>query len=93
MNIWSPLCGEIIKCKREPTNKEDKNTIAIMRTDSMGDGEESIIRHIPKNISKDISKFLTLPRCSLEAEVTGKMVNRGVDYGLKIPEENNKSIS
>ena len=58
-NIWSPLYGGVLKCKREPTNKENEYAIAIMRTDSMGDGD-SIVEHIPKNISKVM--FLTLPR-------------------------------
>ena len=32
MDIWNPLIGEILKCKREPTNEADKHAVAIMRS-------------------------------------------------------------
>ena len=38
-----------------------------------------------KNIRKNVSMFLNLPHCSLEAEVVGERVNRGGGYGLGIP--------
>ena len=41
--------------------------------------------HIPKNIGKNVSLFLTLPHCSMEVDILGKRVNRGSGYGLKIP--------
>ena len=34
MNIWSPLIGEILNCKREPSNEVDKYAVAIIRKDS-----------------------------------------------------------
>ena len=54
-----------------------------MRSDSMG--KEFIVGHIPKNISKTSSMFLTVPYTSIEAEVVGKRLNRGGGYGLEIP--------
>ena len=29
--------------------------------------------------------YLSLPRCTLSVEVTGKRINRGAGYGLEIP--------
>lgn len=83
MNIWSPLIGEKLKCQREPTNVEDRNAVAIIKIDSMG--EEFIVGHTPKNICKSVSLFLTLPNCSMEAEVIGKRVNCGGGNQLEIP--------
>ena len=30
VDIWNPLIGEILNCKREPTNVVDKHAVAIM---------------------------------------------------------------
>ena len=48
-------------------------------------GKEFIVWHIPKNISKTSSMFLTVSYTSIEAEVVGKRLNRGGGYGLEIP--------
>ena len=52
MDIWNPLIGEILKCKREPTNGSLDN--------------ESVVRHIPQNISKFSSMFFMIPFISIE---------------------------
>ena len=83
MNIWNPLIGEILKCKREPTNEVDKHAVSIMRSDSLG--KESVVGHIPHSISKFSSMFLTIPSTAIEVEVLGKRLNRGGGYGLEIP--------
>ena len=84
MNIWiSSLIGEFLKCSPEPTNKEDENAVKITRIDSLG--VEVIVGHLPKNISKASSMFLTLPHTSIQTEVVGKRINRGGGYGLEIP--------
>ena len=83
MNIWSPLIGEILNCKREPSNEVDKYAVAIIRKDSWEN--ESIVGHVPENISKCCSMFLTIPNTAIEVQVVGKRVNRGGGYGLEIP--------
>ena len=80
MDICNTVIGEILKCKREPTNEVDKHAVAIMCSDSLG--MESVVGHIPHNISKFSSMFLTIPSTAIEVEVLG---NRGSGYGLEIP--------
>ena len=41
MDIWNPVIGEILKCKREPTNEVDKHAVTIMCSDSLG--KESVV--------------------------------------------------
>ena len=79
MDIWNPVIVEILKCKREPTNEVDKHAVAIMCSGSLG--KESVVGHIPHNISKFSSMFLTIPSTAIEVEVLGKRVNRGSGYG------------
>ena len=45
MDIWNPRIGEILKCKREPTNDVDKHAVAIMRSNSLG--KEKVVGHSP----------------------------------------------
>ena len=78
MDIWNPVIGEILKCKCEPTNEVNKHAVAIMCSDSLG--KESVVGHIPHNISKFSSMFLTIPSTAIEVEVLGKRVNRGSGY-------------
>ena len=59
MNIWSPLVGEILQCRHEPSNEVDENAIAIIRTDSLQ--KESVFGHVPQNISKLCILFLKVP--------------------------------
>ena len=82
MDIWNPVIGEILKCKREPTNEVDKHAVAIICSDSLG--KESVVGHIPHNISNFSSMILTIPSTTIEVEVLGKRVNRGSRYGLEI---------
>ena len=46
--------------------------------------EDRVVCHIHLVISKCISLVLTLPRSFLKTKVTGKRVNRGGGYGLKV---------
>ena len=41
--------------------------------------------HVPKNLSKILNFFLTLPNCAIKWKVTGKHINQGAGYGLEIP--------
>ena len=83
MDIWTPLVGEMLKCMHEPSNEVDENAIAIVRTDSLR--KESIVGHMPQNISKICMLFLKVPNTSITAEVVGERLNRGGGYGLEIP--------
>ena len=44
-----------------------------------------MVGHVPKNISKIVFMFLSLPHCALDIFVTEKRINRGGGYGLEIP--------
>ena len=55
--------------------KEVGNVAAVIRTNSHY--KEVVVGHVPKNISKIVSMFLSLPHCVLDILVTGKRVNRG----------------
>ena len=83
MSIWTPMVGEMLKCMHEPSNEVDKNAIAIIRTDSLR--KESIVGHMPQNISKICMLFLKVPNTSITTKVVGKRLNRGGGYGLEIP--------
>ena len=83
MDIWNLLIEKILKCKREPTSEVHKHAVAIMRSNSFG--EESVVGHIPQNISKFSSMFLMIPFTSIEVEVVDKRLKLGGGYGLEIP--------
>ena len=83
MKIWEAVVGESLKCRKESTNEMDKTAVAVIRTNS--NGEEVVIGHVPKNVSKFVFMFLSLPNCALKIFVTGKRINRGGGYGLEIP--------
>ena len=48
MSMWTPVLGQTLLLKREPTNYKDKNVIAIYLEDG----------HVPYNITPRFSKFL-----------------------------------
>ena len=83
MNIWNPLAGETLKCRQEPSNEVEKNAVAIIRSDSWE--KETIVWHIPQNISKACSMFLKVPNISIEFQVIEKRLNRRGSYRLEIP--------
>ena len=84
MDIWNPLIGMILRCKREPANEMDKHAITIMRSNSLGK-ESSVVGHIPENVSKFSLMFLMTLFTSTEVEVAGKKLNHGGGHGLEIP--------
>ena len=69
MDIWNPLIGEILNCKRESPNDVEKYPVSIMRSSSLG--KESVVGQIPQNISKFSSMFLMIPFTFIEVEVVG----------------------
>ena len=70
LNIWEPLLGECLRCAKEPENEADKHAVAVVRINSRN--EEVVVGHVPKLISMVVSMYLSLPRCTLSVEVTGK---------------------
>ena len=83
INIWEPLVGECLKSRKEPTNEMDKIAFAVIHINFCS--EEVVVEHVPKNMSKILFMFLSLPHCVLDIFVTGKRINRGGGYGLEIP--------
>ena len=61
----------------------NKTPVAVIRINSYG--EEVVVGHVPKNMSKIVINFLYLPHFTLEFFIIGKRINRGVGYGLEIP--------
>ena len=81
LNIWEPLFGECLRCAKEPENEVNNHAVAVVRINSRN--EEVVVGHVPKLMV--VSMYLSLPRCTLSVEVTGKRINRGAGYGLEIP--------
>ena len=51
--VWSPLIAEEnLKCRHEQNNKEDEFAIGVYRNDSE---KETLVGHMPRNISKFIT--------------------------------------
>ena len=74
VKAWSPFLGECLLGKKEPSNGVDKNAVAVIRLHSCG--REEVVGHVPQNISKVVSLYLSLPHFYLELVFTGKHVNR-----------------
>ena len=77
-DVWTPVVGETLLLRREPSNVKDDQAIAVVK-----DGE--VVGHIPYNISATVSHFLSRDCNKAFAEVTGPRVNRGGGYGLEVP--------
>ena len=78
MDIWTPVVGQVVLVKREPTNPKDKNAVALYEDDH-------VVGHVPYNLAPYLSRFLARDVNKAFAEVTGEKVNRGAGYGLEIP--------
>ena len=46
--------------------------------------KERIVGYVPKSLSKIFHQFMKIPNGIIGCQVTGKRVNRGAGYGLKI---------
>ena len=68
---------------KESTNEVDKNTVAMVRTNS--GCKEEVVGHVQQNMSMIESVFQSLPHCALDIFATGKLINRRGEYGLEIP--------
>ena len=81
--VWSLIIGEEnLECRHEEKNEEDEFAIGVYRNDFQ---KETLVGHMPRNISKFVYKFLKLPNSKLSCKVKEKRLNTGVGYGLEIP--------
>ena len=55
----------VLHCKYEPDNIVDKNAVSIIRTYSIG--KDSIVGHLPENISKLCTLFLKVLNTAIRA--------------------------
>ena len=78
IGLWTPAIGEVLLVKPEPTNEKDSNAVAVLK-------EDSIVGHVPRNLSPRLFHFLRRDVNNAFAEVTCQKVNRGAGYGLEIP--------
>ena len=51
MDSWTPVIGETLLLKREPTNPRDKNAVALYKDDA-------VVGHVPYNLAPYLSRFL-----------------------------------
>ena len=51
VRIWKPVLGETVECRREPGNTKDRYAVSVVK-------EDTIIRHLPRKVSKLCSLFL-----------------------------------
>ena len=81
--VWSPIIGKIkLECRHEGKNEEHEFAIGVYPNDFQ---KETLVGHMPRNISKFVYKFLKLPNSKLPCKLKGKRLNRGAGYGLEIP--------
>ena len=73
MDKWTPVIGQTLLVKREPTNHKDKNAVALYEDDC-------IVGHVPFNLAPYLSRFLARDVNKAFAEVTGEKVNRKAGY-------------
>ena len=72
------MIGQVLRLKREPDNCKDKYGVAIFI-------EDCVVGHVPYNLAKCVSQFLSRDANKGFARVTGSKVNRKAGYGLEIP--------
>ena len=76
MNIWNPVDGEILLCKRETKNSHDNNTVSIMHN--------SYGRPCSSEFEQTFFKFIFAAWSTILCIITGKKRNHGVRLGLGI---------
>ena len=75
-DVWDPVIGEIIQCRREPSNKYDNNAVMLFK-------ENLTIGHVPRQIAPYCA-YILLNCGTIEAEVTGRRENQRRN-GLEVP--------
>ena len=51
MEIWTPIQGQTLLVRREPTNSKDNNAVGVFL-------EDIIVGHVPHNLAPRFSQFL-----------------------------------
>ena len=69
MEIWTPVMGEILVVKIEPTNRHNIHAVAIYR-------DAETVDHVPYNLAPRMSAFLMRENEAFE-KIAGAKVNRG----------------
>ena len=64
--MWSPVVGETLWLKREPTDLRDRCA--------------TVVGHVPYNLAPRFSQFILRDVNKAFAKVTGQKVNRGAGY-------------
>ena len=59
MKVWSPLLGECLFDKKKTSNGVGKNAVAMICLNSFR--KEEVVGHVPQNISKVVSLYLSPP--------------------------------
>ena len=72
------MIGQVLRFKREPDHCKDKYAVVIVL-------EDCVVGHVPYNLAKCVSQFLSSDANKGFARVTGRKVNRKAGYGLEIP--------
>ena len=49
--VWNPTIGEVLSCRREPTNVTDRYAVAVLDSGT-------IVGHLPRKYSKIFSLFI-----------------------------------
>ena len=81
--VCSPIIGEYeLECRNEKENEEDEFAIGVYGYDLR---RETLVGHIPRNISKFVYTLLQLRNSNHYRRVTGNRLHRGAEYGLEIP--------
>ena len=60
----------VFEKRKEPTSEMDNTAVAVIRISSYS--EEVVVGYVPKNMSKIVFVFLSLPHCALVIFATGK---------------------
>ena len=71
------MIGQVLHLKREPDNCKDKYAVAIVL-------EDCVVGHVPYNLAKCMSQFLSRDANKGLERVTGSKVSRKAGYGLEI---------
>ena len=74
---WTPVIGETLTCKREPSNAYDKYAVAVIKN-------ERVVGHLPRKISNICSHFLE-DEGTIHCVVTGEPQNSLDHFDADVP--------
>ena len=68
--LWTPVIGETLSLAVGPTNPHDSYAVAVVQGSGRG-RDETIVGHVPRNVSRVIFHFLSKDGNVGYCEVTG----------------------